>query len=54
MDQFFEITHSDGKHIMYIAVISASERERLTQGGFDIVRHSLSRRIWPWMLGEED
>lgn len=50
MDGFYQVTHSDGSHIMYAAVLSRTEIEDLHARGFAVILHPFEKnpsKVWP-------
>ena len=56
MDAFYEITGrgSEDNVIQRIAVLSVTEREQLEARGYRVVRRTLDRTLWRWLLSDDD
>lgn len=51
MDAFWEILDPyDGHVIQRLAVLTDTEKDRLVGNGYTLVRRTLDRRIWRWLI----
>lgn len=51
---FFEIIDPhDQRVIQRIGVLSRTEQERLRANGYKVVRRTLDRTLWPWLLNTD-
>lgn len=54
MSAFFEIIDRYDHVIQRIAVLTETEREQLEHRGYRVVRRTLDRTLWRWLLEEVD
>ena len=53
-DAFYEIIAPiDGRVLQRLAVLTVAEREQLEHRGYQVVRRTLDRTLWRWLLDDD-